>query len=234
MEYLRDPVWQFVGAIFAFITISFMILFFKLQKNNKQLSYKIILDTEVLGVREELLGKLNITFQRKIVKNVRLFIMKFENNGNIPITSNDYEKPLTVHFEETATILSAEILKTNPNNLDGAIFADKNSFTITPILLNPKDSISVKLLLSSPTTSLFNIDTRIIGVGKIEIYKDIKQPGFYFVASIYLFIIIAGCDFVLARYRPPWIIVLYFCCCFVGMIMLVIGTIKLFRSYKPL
>jgi len=103
--------------------------------------------------------------------------LKFINNGNLPITSVDYEKPLSVHFGETANILSAEISKTDPENLGVTISANINSFVLSPTLLNPKDSISIKLLLNN-YTGVFSIDTRIIGVSNVmpldESTKTIK------------------------------------------------------------
>ena len=176
MEYLRDPIWQFVGAIFALIAIAVTGLVFKLQKKIKRISYSIELDTRMFSVREELEGKLKITYQKKRVKNIRLLELKFINSGNLPVATSDYERPITVGFGTSANILSAEISETEPNNLGVTIATELNSFTLSPTLLNPKDSIKIKLLLNNYSGS-FNIDTRIIGVSTIKPVDEVTVVG---------------------------------------------------------
>jgi hypothetical protein len=167
MELLRDPIWQFIGAILALIAIAISILVFKLQRKRKRLSYNIVIDTPLLSVREDIEGKLKITYQRKRVKNIRLVEINFSNTGNVPITTSDYERPLKVCYGDAASILTAEISNVEPSNLCATITSDTNSYTISPVLLNPKDSISVRVLLSDYDRN-FTIDTRIIGIFKVQ------------------------------------------------------------------
>jgi hypothetical protein len=43
-------------------------------------------------MKEGLEGKIQILFEGQIVKKVNLLVLKIINNGNLPITSSDFEK----------------------------------------------------------------------------------------------------------------------------------------------
>ena len=57
IELLRDPLWQFVGAILGFVAIGITIIIFWLQRTRKSLSYEILSNTSLLTIKEELEGK---------------------------------------------------------------------------------------------------------------------------------------------------------------------------------
>ena len=98
VELLRDPLWQFVGAIFGLVAIGIAILIFWLQRTRKSLGYEVISNTSLLTIKEELEGKLQILYEKESVNNVQLIVIKLINTGNLPIASNDYELPLRLIF----------------------------------------------------------------------------------------------------------------------------------------
>lgn len=166
MELLRDPLWQFVGAILAIAAIAVTIVVYLLQRNRKSLSYEIVSNNSLLTVREELEGKVKITYEDTPVKNVQLIVMKIINTGNVPITPSDFVRPLQFIFDEQTRILSSEVTKKEPKNIDAHITIDKNSFRLEPTLLNGKDSITIKSLVYD-FDGLPKVDTRIIGVDRV-------------------------------------------------------------------
>ena len=93
-EFFRDPIWQFVGALLALLAIGISIYFFFLQRKKKALSYRILTDTELLTVDEQIKGEIKIIYGKLPIQNVHLLVMKVENNGNMPILSSDFEEPL--------------------------------------------------------------------------------------------------------------------------------------------
>lgn len=50
-EILRDPVWQFIGAIFALAAIVIVVIIYWMQRQRKSLSYEIISCTPLLSVK---------------------------------------------------------------------------------------------------------------------------------------------------------------------------------------
>lgn len=97
---------------------------------------------------------------------MRKLSLKFINSGNVPITSNDYERQVSILLDGKSKILSAVVIEMEPNNLDPEVIIDDNRIKIKEILLNPKDTITLKILVSDLDT--FSIDGRIIGIKAID------------------------------------------------------------------
>ena len=60
MELLRDPVWQFVGAVLAVLAIVASIAIYRLQKVPKRLAYEIVSRSTLLTVKEEIESKVQV------------------------------------------------------------------------------------------------------------------------------------------------------------------------------
>jgi hypothetical protein len=92
VDLLRDPLWQFVGAVLVVVALMVSVTIFFAEKKRKELSYEILSHSEILSATEEIEGKLKILFKGEVVRNVHLLIVKLINSGNTPITSTDYER----------------------------------------------------------------------------------------------------------------------------------------------
>jgi len=138
-----------------------------------------------LGVKEELSGKVKILYDNQEVKNVHLLNIKFINTGNIPISSSDYEKQINISFNDHAKILTHEIVQEEPQSLGIEIKTNDNTFTLSSCLLNPKDSFSIKTLISD-YEGLPTINCRIKGIKKIEKYAQSRILFFSSVAVLIL------------------------------------------------
>ena len=57
-DILRDPLWQFAGAILAVLAIAISIVLYRLQRQSKELIYEIVSSTPLLGIQEEVDKKL--------------------------------------------------------------------------------------------------------------------------------------------------------------------------------
>jgi len=170
-EVLRDPIWTSIGAFFAIIAILVAIVIFFAQRKIKRLSYEMISNTQLLGVKDEIQGKVKVLYEGNEVKNVHLLSLKFLNTGNQPISSSDYERPLTIKVNPDAKILTYEIVKEEPENLGVKIDVDEAKLICSPVLLNSKDSFLVKTLISD-FEDIHEIDGRIIGVKSISKYVE--------------------------------------------------------------
>jgi hypothetical protein len=166
-EFLRDPIWQFIGAILGLVAIIISIIVFYMQRRKKSLAYEIIANTSLLTLNDEIKGKVQILFEGSVVQNVYLILLHILNDGNTAIVSSDYEFPLTFEFGETSQILSAEVVKTSPNKLEPQFTLRKNSVEFTPLLLNSGDSIVFKLLLAQYEGEL-SVRARIMGVAEVK------------------------------------------------------------------
>lgn len=190
MEIIRDPMWQFIGALFAFITISVTLTIYLLQRKKKRFNYEIISKLPLLSFREELEGKFKIYYEDNLVKNVFSVIIKFYNTGNQPITSNDFERNLSLNFEEKTKILAYSVSKTEPENLEIQLKLNDSKLIIAPLLLNPKDNFTIRLIVTEAEAK-FKLDYRIIGINKI-IEGSPTQTTFFISTILGLILTIVG------------------------------------------
>lgn len=170
----RDPIWEFVGVIVAVLgTIAAIFITIWLTHRRKILSYRVLSHTPIASVHNsrETDGRVQILFNGEPVHNVELILLKIENTGDIPIASDDYENPLQISLNKTAKILEAQIIEKSPNNLPASIDYEESTVSLKPLLLNSKDSVTMKILASQFNGSLF-VEGRIIGVKSV---KEIKH-----------------------------------------------------------
>lgn len=163
MDWLRDPVWQFVGVVVGIAT--FVIAIFWQQKR-KKIAYEIISNTRLLSVKDEVKSRLQILFDQQPVNNLNLVILKIYNAGNEPIPPEDYKDKLAIEFGDSAQILEAEVVEVSPKNIQAKIDQTPNSISLTPLLLNAGDSIKLKILLAK--YSHIHVTGRIAGVNQIS------------------------------------------------------------------
>lgn len=186
-ELVRDPLWTFVGAILAILAIVVTIIIFFAQRKTKKLSYEITSNTQLLGVKDEIQGKVQVLYDGKEVKNVHLLTIKFINSGNQSISSTDYERPLSIEVNANAKILTHEIVDEIPNNLGANVHLENNRLIFSPLLLNAKDSFAIKTLISD-LEGKPEIDGRVNGVKSISRYSEGQLS--FIVTSLISFILV--------------------------------------------
>ena len=181
-EIFRDQIWNFIGVIIACVTLLITVILYFLQKHKKGLSYEILSKTSLLTNKEKLEGKIKILYDDNEVQNVKFLEIKILNTGNIGIPSSDYERPLRFIFEAEAKILTAEIIKSEPESLTTSLNITQNEIIVQPILMNSKDYLVIKAIVSNST------DEEIIVDGRIKDVKEIKKQGESYMGLIFAII----------------------------------------------
>lgn len=165
MRFLTDSGWM--GVIIGVTSIIVTAFISYKARKRKSLSYEVLSENPLISMGEEVKGKLQLLFDGNPVQHLHLLLVKFINDGNIPVLATDYERPLTLRFDGPSTILSAEHLSGNPNSLvSSAIITDK-AVSIEPVLMNGSDCFTIKLLVAEYGGS-FQVDARIVGVKQVR------------------------------------------------------------------
>jgi hypothetical protein len=190
LDFLRDQVWQFVGAAVGLLALCVSAVLYLLQRRRKALTYDVISSISLTGRVEEWGGDLQIVFGGQQVRHVYLLLVRFTNSGNQPIESDDYERPLNLSVEAPSRVLTVQVAETNPSNLlpdllpDGAggwrdeippelaLDSELRTVPFRSVLLNPGDSFTIKMLVSQFTPGRLGIDARIVGVKSISMAKE--------------------------------------------------------------
>lgn len=182
-EIFRDQIWNFIGVTIACITLIITLIIYFLQKNKKGISYEVLSKTPLLTIREKLEGKIKILYLEREVQNVTFLEIKILNTGNVGIPSADYERPIRFIFDNNAEILSAEVIRAEPETLSTSLTIHANEITLEPVLMNSKDYISMKVIISNSAGEAVYVD------GRIKDVKEIKKQGSSY---MYLFLVIIG------------------------------------------
>ncbi len=160
-----------IEVIIGALAIVVAIAIFFAQRKTKKLSYRVTSNNELLGVKEEIQRKVQVLYEGKEVKRVHLLTLKFTNDGNQSISSDDFERPLSVSVNSEAKILTHEIIDENPKGLGILASLEANRLTFSPVLLNSKDTFSIKALISNLEGEP-KVDGRIRGVKAINRYTE--------------------------------------------------------------
>jgi hypothetical protein len=131
----------------------------------KRLTYQLS-STRVVSVREEAGDTISILYEGHAVGDVRLLTLRIKCAGNIPITADDFDRPLSVQLGEGAEVLRAEIAKSVPENLDPKYAVRGTVLEIAPLLLNPGDFFEATALVTD-LSEAGSLDGRIKGVPRL-------------------------------------------------------------------
>ncbi len=180
-DILDSQIWTAVGVIATIIlglaAIIVAIILFILGRKKKRLAYYIISNTQLVGIENSIQDKIKILYDEKQVTNVHLISIRFINNGNEPISVDDFDKPISIKYGNDVNIITHEMLEKIPEDLDAVIRKKEKSLEVEPLLLNTKDEFTVNILASDFNGDL-DISARIKGVKELEIYNQYDLESF--------------------------------------------------------
>ena len=189
MEFLRDGVWQAIGAFFTIAAIVVSFAIYRSQRQRRALTYLVKSAYPLLKSTEELRGRLSVQVDGVAVRNIDVMFLEVQNAGNQPVSRSDFDVPFAIEFEPPAYIISAVVDAEEPDNLGVTLEVAEQKVTLQPILLNPGDTFTLKLLLSSDSKK-FAITGRVIGVK--EIAESRPGGNYAWLAFFGLALVLAG------------------------------------------
>jgi hypothetical protein len=168
-----------IGVIGAIIGIIGIIK----SRKYKALSYKVEEFTPMLSEKDK---NLKLFYKGEEIKNnVFSTVIKIINSGNMAIKLSDYEGgyPITIKIIEYNSnsfprVFAAKIIKTSPeiDNLKNVLHDDKierSKIVLEPIILNPRDSITLKIWIETKSCKFLKnqiiIDARIAETKVIDL-----------------------------------------------------------------
>lgn len=171
VNFLRDPMWQFIGVIISFIALLLTIWLANKQSQRKEVLWDITKYTSLSSFNISDKVKVTITFENAGLEDVSLVHLKLWNSGNVEVLCEDYNVPIRFSFGKEARVLDAKVLKGVPSNIKdiASIIVKPDGITLKPLLLNSKDSIELEVLLNKFSGSVYDIkiDGRIAGVKQL-------------------------------------------------------------------
>lgn len=177
-QFLRDPIWTFIGVILALATIAITIWIFWLQRKTKELAIGLLSERRPLSIADEVSSRVTVLLDGKSVKNIRFLVFAVKNSGHIPVSPSDFERAISIYFEG-GEIISAQITHQSPQNINAQLLTSIDSLELRPTLLNSGAEILIQVLLSSEKLE-WTLDARINGVSMVAPITTIpKLPKFF-------------------------------------------------------
>jgi len=170
LDFLKTYSFLFTTIVSATIAIT---LYFK-NKKTKQLSFDLdSWDTIVTKLNHDI--KIFYKENTEITDDLNMVLIKFRNTGNEPIKKDDFENDLFLKLLDSK-VYDVSVTATKPEGLTIEAYKDESESRIgvKPLLLNPKDEFTLKLLTSTLIPTL-TINTRIIGGSIVEYKKTQKR-----------------------------------------------------------
>ena len=100
------------------------------------------------------------------------------------VAKTDYQTDVTITFQNNTQILSEEVVNQNPIDLAAETRLVDNAVHILPVLLNPTDSLTIKMLLSGFSGGP-HFHARISGIKSIKRRIASRRGVLLIVASSY-------------------------------------------------
>lgn len=173
-ELLRDPVWTAAGTALAVLSVMATFMVYRLQRQRRSLSYLEVSKNDLLTSWEEHDDRLQILYEGQPMKDIVLLVLRISNDGNTPIAASEFERPLAICVAEPARVLNAAVLIRRPKQLAITFSEAAGKLIIDPVLLNPGDTFTFKVLLAD-SRGHYAVDARVLGVRNIA--KTLPPSG---------------------------------------------------------
>jgi len=160
VDYLVNHMLEIVAIVSAFV------IFF-MQIRTKTLTYRVLTNSSLIFVSDNVKDNIQIRYKGKIVPNVRLVEIRIKNSGSLPIKPEDYIEPLSIQFPNSK-ILSNEVIDIHSLGIYiETELSDQSEIVLSKTLLNPNDSFDIKTILGEGDTD-FSVSGRIVGVKNFQ------------------------------------------------------------------
>lgn len=171
LELVRDPFWQFVGAVLPVLVIV-------IQLRRKGLSYHVLEDLAILTIDETITTHVNVRFDGKPIGTLRGLKIRLINVGTLPVKPTDYESPIILEFSKGAQVLKANVGEMRPTHLRPKVTVTRNRVLLNPLLLQHGEYITLTVLVSAADGPV-RVLSRIIGIKEITNYLSSESCGWY-------------------------------------------------------
>lgn len=173
LEILRDPVWQFVGAVLALLTIGVSIWAYVLQKPRKRLLIERVARVPLITAGADHIPGLQILIDGHQIERATVVVVRVRNLGNSPLAASDFDSNLTLDFEIGSVVLDAQISGSTPEHLPITAERSANLVTFSKSLLNPGDTFLCRILVQDSSGN-YVPKARVAGVRDIETSPSIS------------------------------------------------------------
>lgn len=170
------------------IGVSLTIWYANKPPSTKSLSLRLDSKNLINAAGNQDISGLKIFIDKKEIENPSLTILTIRNNGSIPIRSSDFESDIAILLEEDTQLIRATVIKTHPEDLKVSVKVEKSNAYISPLLLNPEESLTLSLVSEGLPGSI-STKSRIAGISNIEIDEPKNSHAISYIKLLSAFVV---------------------------------------------
>lgn len=167
--------WTSVTFMATIVGLVIPIWLWRADLNAKSLAFQLASQVSLTAETAGSIKGLEVLMDGVKVQSPVLSVVVLTNDGKKPLPTADFEVPVELRIQEQSSIVRAEVVSTQPKDIEANITWDKKMIRFTPVLLNPEESITVSILTEGAKPA-FTPRARIIGVSIVEFSDTTKKP----------------------------------------------------------
>lgn len=164
--------WKYLISLFVTIAVPLWIWYADLTAHS--LHFRLVSQTSLQPQEKTALPDLKITVDGEVIETPYLSVIDLVNDGSKPIPAVDFESQLELRLAEGASIVRSRITATSPKDVEAELDFDKRSVRIKPLLLNPKDTVTIAIV-SSGALPTISTRARIAGVASVPLIDETQS-----------------------------------------------------------
>lgn len=167
MRMLSD--WRFVVTFIATVAgVVVPIWLWQADLHSKSLAIHLVSKVALQQGAQDALPGLQISVDGARLENPHLLIFEIRNDGTKPIPASDFESPIDIRLADSASFVRSRVTRRSPVDLEAEVTTEKQRIGIKPILLNPKDMLTITAITTGETPAL-STRARIVGISSIAL-----------------------------------------------------------------
>ena len=164
--FIRNNWKWLITTVITFIAVLLPAVLFWAGEKEKVISYDVKSSSPLVLTENIVDSNLKITFNDQPLKKAYLSVITIKNTGAIAVRATDFESPIKIQLGEGVKAIDSVAFNAQPESLEPELENKNSTVSITPILLNPEDSISIRILTSDKTPDI-KLSARIAGIKKL-------------------------------------------------------------------
>lgn len=154
------------------------------------LEFKLVSQVAIQPKETGTISGIQVTVDGIQVESPYLSVLELTNNGRKPIPTTDFEAPLELRAGSGVKVVRAQVTATSPKDIEAHLEAAQDVVTLSPLLLNPDDTITISVLTAGKPP-IFTPRARIADISTLSLSDGTKNSTNLF-ETIILSILILG------------------------------------------
>lgn len=154
------------------------------------LEFKLVSQVAIQPKETGAISGIQVTVDGIQVESPYLSVLELVNNGRKPIPKSDFETPLELRSGSDVTVVRAQVTATSPKDIEAHLEAAQDVVTLSPLLLNPDDTITISVLTAGKPPT-FTPRARIADISTLSLSDGTKNSSNLFEIIILSILILA-------------------------------------------